>query len=175
MGLATQMVGWPDEFCEELASRGFHVIRFDNRDIGRSQKMDGPVPTVRQLVFRVKKAASYTLDDMANDGFALLDHLGIERAHIVGVSMGGMIAQLMAARRPERVLSLASMLSNTGSRWSGQPSPLMYPAMLKTPPRDRDGYVNHGVELFSQDRVDRASRATTTSCARSPSAATTAA
>src|ERR1044072_2856870 len=148
MGLATQMVGWPDEFCEQLAGRGFHVIRFDNRDIGRSQQMDGPVPTVRQLVFRVKKAASYTLDDMADDSFALLDHLGIERAHIVGVSMGGMIAQLMAARRPARVLSLASMLSNTGSRWSGQPSPLLYPAMLASPPRDRAGYVNHGVELF---------------------------
>jgi pimeloyl-ACP methyl ester carboxylesterase len=148
MGLATQMVGWPDEFCEELAGRGFHVIRFDNRDIGRSQKIDGPVPTVRQLVCRVKKAASYTLDDMADDSFALLDHLGIERAHIVGVSMGGMIAQLMAARRPDRVLSLASMLSNTGSLWSGQPSPRLYPAMLATPPRDREGYINHGVELF---------------------------
>ncbi len=148
MGLATQMVGWPDAFCEALASRGFHVIRFDNRDIGRSQKMHGPVPKIRQLVGRVKKAASYTLDDMADDGFALLDHLGIERAHIVGVSMGGMIGQLMAARRPERVLSLASMLSNTGALWSGQPSPRLYPAMLKPPPRDRDGYINHGVELF---------------------------
>jgi pimeloyl-ACP methyl ester carboxylesterase len=148
MGLATQMVGWPDEFCQDLAGRGFHVIRFDNRDIGRSQKMSGPVPTVRQLVFRLKKAASYTLDDMAEDGFALLDHLGIERAHIVGVSMGGMIAQLMAARRPDRVLSLASMLSNTGSLRNGQPSVRLYPAMLATPPRDRDGYINHGVELF---------------------------
>ena len=101
-------------------------------------------------MLRDKKAASYTLDDMADDAFGLLDHLGIERAHIVGVSMGGMIAQTMAARHPERVLSLASMLSNTGARWSGQPSPLMYPVMLKTPPRDREGYVKHGVELFSK-------------------------
>jgi pimeloyl-ACP methyl ester carboxylesterase len=148
MGLATQMVGWPDEFCAALASRGFHVIRFDNRDIGRSQAMDFPVPTVRQLVFRDKKAAHYTLEDMAGDGFGLLDHLGIERAHVVGVSMGGMIGQTMAARRPERVLSFASMLSNTGARWSGQPSPRLYPAMLRKPPRDREGYIQHGVDLF---------------------------
>src|SRR5919198_3131315 len=148
MGLATQMVGWPDEFCAALASRGFHVVRFDNRDIGRSQAMDFPAPTIRQLVFRDKKAAHYTLEDMAEDGFGLLDHLGIERAHLVGVSMGGMIAQTMAARRPDRVLSLASMLSNTGARWSGQPSPRLYPAMLRTPPRDREGYIQHGVALF---------------------------
>jgi pimeloyl-ACP methyl ester carboxylesterase len=148
MGLATQMVGWPDAFCEELAGRGFHVVRFDNRDIGRSQKMDFPVPTIRQLLLRDKKAAHYTLEDMADDGFALLDHLGIARAHVVGVSMGGMIAQTMAARRPDRVLSLASMLSNTGARWSGQPLPTLYPLLLRRPPRDRAGYVQHGIDLF---------------------------
>jgi pimeloyl-ACP methyl ester carboxylesterase len=148
MGLATQMVGWPDAFCEELAGRGFHVVRFDNRDIGRSQKMDFPVPTMRQLLLRDKKAAHYTLEDMADDGFALLDHLGIARAHVVGVSMGGMIAQTMAARRPDRVLSLASMLSNTGARWSGQPLPTLYPLLLRRPPRDRAGYVQHGIDLF---------------------------
>src|SRR5919198_5338243 len=150
MGLATQMVGWPDEFCDALASRGFHVIRFDNRDIGRSQAMDFPAPTIRQLVFRDKKAAHYTLEDMAEDGFGLLDHLGIERAHVVGVSMGGMIAQTMAARRPDRVLSLASMLSNTGARWSGQPSPRLYPVLLKPPPKDRAGYIEHAIWVFSK-------------------------
>jgi pimeloyl-ACP methyl ester carboxylesterase len=150
MGLATQMVGWPDEFCEALANRGFHVIRFDNRDIGRSQKMEYPVPTIRQLVLRDKRAASYTLEHMADDGFALLDHLGIEHAHIVGVSMGGMIVQTMAARHPERVLSMASIMSNTGARWSGQPSPRMYPLLLRTPPRDREGYVRHAVDLFTK-------------------------
>jgi pimeloyl-ACP methyl ester carboxylesterase len=150
MGLATQMVGWPDDFCEQLADRGFYVIRFDNRDIGRSQKMDFPVPTVRQLVLRDKRAAHYTLENMADDGFGLLDHLGIDRAHIVGVSMGGMIAQTMAARQPARVLSLASIMSNTGARWSGQPSPRMYPLLLRKPPRDREGYIRHGVELFTK-------------------------
>jgi pimeloyl-ACP methyl ester carboxylesterase len=148
MGLATQMVGWPDGFCEDLAGRGFHVIRFDNRDIGRSQAMDFPPPTIRQLVLRDRKAAHYTLEDMADDGFALLDHLGIARAHVIGVSMGGMIGQTMAYRRPERVLSLASMLANTGARWSGQPWPTLYPAMLRKPPRDRGGYIQHGIDLF---------------------------
>ena len=137
MGLATQMVGWHDEFCEQLAARGFFTIRFDNRDIGRSQAMDYPVPTLKQLLLRDKRAARYTLEHMAEDGFGLLDHLGIERAHIAGVSMGGMIAQTMAARHPERVLSLASMLSNTGALWSGQPSPRMYPVLLRAAPRDR--------------------------------------
>jgi pimeloyl-ACP methyl ester carboxylesterase len=148
MGLATQMVGWPDEFCEQLAERGYFVVRFDNRDIGRSQKMNYPVPTVRQLLLRDKRAASYTLDHMAADGIGLLDHLGIGHAHVVGVSMGGMIAQTMAARYPDRVLSLASIISNTGARWSGQPSPRMYPMLLKKPPRDREGYVRHTVDTF---------------------------
>jgi pimeloyl-ACP methyl ester carboxylesterase len=148
MGLATQMVGWPDAFCEQLADRGFYVIRFDNRDIGRSQRFDHPLPTLRQLLLRDKKAAHYTLEDMADDGFGLLDHLGIERAHVIGVSMGGMIAQTMAYRQPDRVLSLASMLSNTGARWSGEPSPLMYPYLLRKPPRDREGYIQHGINLF---------------------------
>jgi pimeloyl-ACP methyl ester carboxylesterase len=148
MGLATQMVGWPDEFCEQLVARGFHVIRFDNRDVGRSQKMTLPVPTLRQLLLRDKRAARYTLEHLSDDGFGLLDHLGIERAHLVGVSMGGMIVQTMAGRRPERVLSLASIMSNTGARWSGQPSPRMYPVLLRKPPGEREAYVRHAVELF---------------------------
>src|SRR4051794_33288166 len=113
MGLSMQMTAWHDDFCAELAGRGYHVIRFDNRDIGRSQRMDGPVPTLRQLLMRDRRAAPYTLEDMAADGFGLMDHLGIERAHVVGASMGGMIAQTMAARRPDRVLSLVSWMSNT--------------------------------------------------------------
>src|SRR5919109_1962006 len=121
MGLATQMVGWHEEFCAALADRGFHVIRYDNRDVGRSQLMVGPVPTLIQLLRRDTRAASYTLDDMAADGVGVLDHLGIEHAHVMGASMGGMIAQTMAVRHPERVLSLVSMMSNTGAFWSGKP------------------------------------------------------
>jgi pimeloyl-ACP methyl ester carboxylesterase len=151
MGLSTQMIGWHDEFCEQLAGRGYYVVRFDNRDIGRSTALkDLGVPTVKQLLLRDKSAARYTLEHMAADGIGLLDHLGIERAHVVGVSMGGMIAQTMAARFPDRVLSLASIISNTGSRWSGQPSPRMYPMLLKPAPRDREGFIRHTVDTFKK-------------------------
>ena len=150
MGLATQMLGWHEDLCAALADRGFHVIRFDNRDVGRSQRMAGAVPTLRQLLLRDRRAASYTLEDMAGDAAGLLDHLGIERAHVVGASMGGMIAQTMAARFPDRVLSLVSMMSNTGSRWTGQPSPRLYHVLLKPPPRDRERYKDHAVWVFSR-------------------------
>jgi pimeloyl-ACP methyl ester carboxylesterase len=149
MGLATQMIAWHDDFCAELADRGFHVIRFDNRDVGRSSAMrDVPVPTLRQLVLRSKKAAGYTLSDMAGDAVGLLDHLGIERAHVVGVSMGGMIAQTIAIEHPERVLSLCSIMSNTGARWSGQPKLATYRVLLGTPPQDRDKFVEHVVTMY---------------------------
>ena len=150
MGLATQMLGWHEDFCAELAGRGFHVIRFDNRDCGRSQRMNGTVPSIVQLLRRDRRAASYTLEDMAGDGVGLLDHLGIEAAHVMGASMGGMIAQTMAARYPDRVLSLVSMMSNTGAFWSGQPSPRLYHVLLKPPPRDRESYKEHAVWVFSK-------------------------
>jgi pimeloyl-ACP methyl ester carboxylesterase len=150
MGLATQMLGWHDDFCAALADRGFFVIRYDNRDVGRSQKMDGRVPTLFELLRRDKRAASYTLEDMAADAIGLLDHLGVERAHVIGASMGGMIAQTLAARYPERVRSLVSMMSNTGARWSGQPPLRMYPVLLKQPPKGREGYQAHAVEVFSK-------------------------
>ena len=149
MGLATQMIAWHDDFCAELADRGFHVIRFDNRDVGRSTAMRNvPVPTLRQLVLRSKKAAGYTLSDMAGDAVGLLDHLGIERAHVVGVSMGGMIAQTIAIDHPERVLSLCSIMSNTGARWSGQPRLATYRVLLGTPPQDRDKFIEHVVTMY---------------------------
>jgi pimeloyl-ACP methyl ester carboxylesterase len=150
MGLATQMLGWHEDFCGELAHRGFHVIRYDNRDVGRSQSMEGRVPSIVQLLRRDKRAASYTLEDMADDAVGLLDHLGIDRAHMVGASMGGMIVQTIAARHPDRVLSLVSIMSNTGARWSGQPSPRLYHVLLKNPPHDREGYQRHAVWVFSK-------------------------
>src|SRR4051794_26838074 len=151
MGLATQMLGWRTAFCEELAHRGFRVIRFDNRDVGRSTKFSSHrPPTVGQLVRRDASAAAYTLADMADDGVGLLDGLGIDRAHVVGASMGGMIAQTIAFRHPERVLSLVSIMSNTGARFSGQPSLSMYGTLLKRAPRDREGYIAHQMKTFAK-------------------------
>jgi pimeloyl-ACP methyl ester carboxylesterase len=150
MGLGTQMLGWHEEFCATLAGRGFHVIRFDNRDIGRSTKFSHlPPPTLRQIVLRDKRAAGYTLSDMAGDAIGLLDHLGIERAHAVGASMGGMIAQTIAIEHPERVLSLVSIMSNTGGRLRGQPATRVLPIFLKPAPRDRAGYLDHLIRLFT--------------------------
>jgi pimeloyl-ACP methyl ester carboxylesterase len=149
MGLGTQMIAWRDEFCDRLAARGFFVVRFDNRDVGRSTRLDHlPVPTRGQLLRRDKRAASYTLEDMALDVVGLLDHLEIERAHMVGASMGAMIAQTVAAKHPGRVLSLVSIMGSTGSRWSGQPTLRATRTLLTVPPADRDGYVEHTVKTF---------------------------
>ena len=149
MGLGTQMLGWHEDFCADLAGRGFHVIRYDNRDIGRSTILSSaPVPSLGQIVRRDKRAASYTLAEMAADGVGLLDHLGIERAHLVGVSMGGMIAQTIAARRPERVLSLTSIMSSTGSRWRGQPALRTYRQFLRPVSTDRATYIAQTAALF---------------------------
>jgi pimeloyl-ACP methyl ester carboxylesterase len=149
MGLATQMIAWHDEFCEELAGRGFHVIRFDNRDVGRSARLSHiPPPTLWQIVRQDRKAAGYTLEDMADDAIGLLDHLGVERAHVVGASMGGMIAQTIAIRHPDRVLSLVSIMSNTGARLTGRPALTTLPIFLRRAPRDREGFAEHAVKLF---------------------------
>jgi pimeloyl-ACP methyl ester carboxylesterase len=149
MGLATQMIAWHEDFCAELASRGFHVIRFDNRDVGRSTALrDRPAPTLRQLAFRSKKAASYSLSDMAADAVGLLDQLGIDRAHVVGASMGGMIAQSIAIEHPDRVLSLCSIMSNTGSRWAGQPKLATYRVLLAVQPTDREQFVEHVLKMY---------------------------
>src|SRR5688572_5409910 len=149
MGLGTQMVAWPEGLCSALAARGFFVVRYDNRDAGRSTHMRRhPPPTLRQLLLRDKRAARYSLADMAADGIGLLDQLGIERAHVVGASMGGMIAQTMAARHPDRVLSLASIMSNTGHLWRGTPGLRIYPIFLRRPARDREGAVESFVSVF---------------------------
>src|SRR4051812_37652956 len=132
MGLGTQMLAWHEDFCEQLAGRGFRVIRFDNRDIGRSTKLrQYPPPTTGQLLRRDRQAAHYSLVDMAADGIGLLDHVGIERAHVVGASMGGMIAQETAINFPDRVLSLCSIMSNPGALSSGQPAFGVYAVLLR--------------------------------------------
>jgi pimeloyl-ACP methyl ester carboxylesterase len=115
MGLGTQLTGWPDSFCEALAAEGYHVVRFDNRDVGLSSRLDDArVPNILALAglssLRIRRAVPYGLEDMAADA------LGIEKAHIVGASMGGMIAQLIAGHHPERTLSLTSIMSTTGNR-----------------------------------------------------------
>src|SRR4051794_19735475 len=151
MGLGTQMVAWPDDFCAELASRGFFVIRHDNRDIGRSTHLDGAKrPTTFQLLKRDPDGAAYTLADMAGDSVGVLDHLGIEQAHIVGASMGGMIAQTVAIRHPERTLSLVSIFSNTGGFLTGQPALTMYAVLLRPAPRERERFINHAVTMFEK-------------------------
>lgn len=148
-GLGMQMVGWPDDFCRRLADRGFHVVRFDNRDAGRSTHIEGRPPTPGQLVRRRIDPVLYTLSDMAADAAGLLRELELEPAHVVGVSMGGMIAQAVAAEHPASVRSLVSIMSNTGSRWRGQPSFAVYRYLLRRAPADRDGFIDHTATLFS--------------------------
>src|SRR5215469_2456950 len=117
MGLATQMLAWDEEFCGMLAERGFRVVRFDNRDIGRSTKIDAAgVPSRVDMFVGRRGTAPYLLRDMAADIFGLMDHLGIDSAHLVGASMGGMIVQTAAIELPERVRSLTSIMSTTGNR-----------------------------------------------------------
>lgn len=121
MGLGGQLTLWPDEFVDALNARGFRTIRYDNRDVGLSTRFEAAgVPNLKWMFVKaaigLPVRPAYTLADMAADGMALLDRLGIERAHIVGASMGGMIAQHIAARYPERVLSLTSIMSTTGNR-----------------------------------------------------------
>jgi pimeloyl-ACP methyl ester carboxylesterase len=149
MGLGTQMIAWYEEFCGMLAERGFFVIRYDNRDVGRSTHFrDVPPPTVREILTRKPKQIAYTLEDMADDGAGLLDHLGIDRAHIVGASMGGMIAQVFAARHPGRTLSMTSIMSTTGNRWKGQPALRAYPFFMAKPPKNKEQYMERLVKLF---------------------------
>jgi pimeloyl-ACP methyl ester carboxylesterase len=149
MGLGSQMILWDDEFCRRLAAHGFFVIRFDNRDVGRSTIMrEAPVPKQWQLVTRDPRGAAYTLDDMAADAVGLLDHLDLSAAHVVGVSMGGMIAQLLAVNHPECVLSLVSIMSTTGARRVGRPQPRVAMRMLRRARLDREGYIEDHLETY---------------------------
>jgi pimeloyl-ACP methyl ester carboxylesterase len=149
MGLATQMIAWDEEFCAPLAERGFRVIRFDNRDIGRSTRIDSAgVPPRADMILGRRGSAAYLLPDMAADTIGLMDHLGIESAHVVGASMGGMIAQTLAIEYAERVRSLVSIMSNTGSRWTGLPSRKAMAVLLGRPPKGREEAIERAVRTF---------------------------
>jgi pimeloyl-ACP methyl ester carboxylesterase len=149
MGLGGQMVLWDDQFCEQLAQRGFFVVRFDNRDIGRSTILrDAPVPSRLQLFLRDRRGAAYSLDDMAGDAARLMRELDIGAADVVGVSMGGMIAQLLAIHHPRRVRSLVSIMSTTGNSRVGQAHPRLWARMVRRPRRDREGYIRDFVETY---------------------------
>lgn len=144
MGFTAQMTAWPTPFVDALVARGFRVVRADNRDSGLSSHLDG----VDVNPFEVDPTkVPYLLADMAADLVGLLDHLGIDRAHVVGASMGGMIAQTMALESPDRVSSLCSIMSTTGAPDVGQPTPEAVLALLVPPPPDREGTIARSLEV----------------------------
>jgi pimeloyl-ACP methyl ester carboxylesterase len=149
MGLATQMLAWDEEFCSLLAERGFRIVRFDNRDIGRSTMLDDAgVPGRRDLFLGRRESAAYLLSDMADDAVGLMDHLEIDSAHVAGVSMGGMIGQTLAIEHRERVRSLVSMHSTTGSRRVGTPTFKVFALMMAEAPRGRGAYIERIIKTY---------------------------
>jgi pimeloyl-ACP methyl ester carboxylesterase len=155
MGLGTQMIAWPDAFCFALAQRGFRVVRFDNRDIGLSTKIENAAPVDLIAAFARAMAgesveAPYALDDMAADTVGLMDALRISRAHMVGASMGGMIAQIVAARYADRVRSLTSIMSSSGAPGLPQGRPEAISALLspRPPSGDRESVIREGVRIL---------------------------
>ena len=171
MGLGAQLIYWPERLCELLAGAGYHVIRFDNRDCGRSTKLDGlGLPDIGRLLGGDAVEVPYGLEDMAADSVGVLDELGIERAHLVGASLGGMIAQRVAIDSAHRVLSLASIMSTTGDRAVGRASPAARAVLMARPASERAEYVAGFVdarraigsqgELFDEEAIrDLAGRA----------------
>jgi pimeloyl-ACP methyl ester carboxylesterase len=155
MGLGMQMIAWPPSLCQTLMNAGYRVLRFDNRDIGLSSHLDSVgVPNLPLAWLKSKLGlplgAAYKLDDMAKDTVALMDHLRISSAHIVGVSMGGMIAQLVAARSPKRTRSLTSIMSTSGRRGLPGPTRAARKALMSRPPpsRNTDLLAEHSVKVF---------------------------
>lgn len=153
MGLGYQMIFWDEEFCNPLADRGFHVIRFDNRDSGLSTWLDHAgvpdISTLKQLMAQRKTvSAPYSLLDMTDDAVGLLDALEIESAHIVGRSMGGMIGQMMAIHHPDRVRTLTAMMSSTSAPGLPPPDPEVLSILLEPEPKDREGFVEHSVKIW---------------------------
>lgn len=148
-GLGGQLISWDDDFCEELTCRGYRVVRFDNRDVGESTKIEGAgFPEIGRALSGDGSAAAYSIADMASDAAGLLAALGIDQAHVVGVSMGGMIAQTLAISCPDKVSSLVSIMSTTGHRGVGAPSPEAIQVLLTPPPTDRRGAIEASVKTW---------------------------
>ncbi len=153
MGLGWQLIHWDVEFCKSLAAGGHYVIRYDNRDVGLSTKFEGAgIPNFSEIFKAITAARHfqppYTLDDMAADAAGLLDALGIEKAHLCGISMGGMIAQILAIRHPRRVLSLTSIYSTTGDPQLPGPKPEAMEALMTPPPSERRAFMEFNVKTL---------------------------
>src|SRR5258708_27341365 len=158
MGLGAQMIHWDDEFCRKLAARGFRVIRFDNRDIGKYSKMSGgkrlgPVELLKLRFLKIPVAAPYTLRDMAEDVTGLMDALGIKSAHLVGASMGGMIAQEIAISFPQRLRSLTSIMSTTGNPKDPPPTREAAAVLMAPPPPTKEEYFERFAQTWKILRV----------------------
>jgi len=150
MGFGAQMVAWDDEFAKLLADRGHFVVRFDNRDVGLSTKLDGVAVDTNAVISAAlleqpMPPVPYTLSDMAQDIVGLLDHLAIDKAHIMGASMGGMIAQVFAIEHPHRTASLISVMSMPGEPETMQSAPEAMTALMSIPPSDRAGFIEHSL------------------------------
>ena len=141
MGLGTQMIAWDLGFCELLANEGFRVIRFDNRDVGHSTWIDTPPPNRLAMLLGLRRGLAYPLEEMAADTAGLIEHLGLDSAHVVGASQGGMIAQVLAYDRPELVRSLGLIMTGAGKRIASVPRLRALGALLSSPPRDRDSFI----------------------------------
>lgn len=145
-GLSTQLIHWDRAFIEGLVQRGHYVVVFDNRDVGKTTWFDDAgLPDIPAILSGSLDTLAYTLDDMADDTVGLLDALELESAHIVGMSMGGMIVQTVAIRHPRRVRSLTSVMSSTGDAELSNPTPEALEALLSPAPEDRAGYIEHTV------------------------------
>ncbi|HEV3497384.1 MAG TPA: alpha/beta hydrolase, partial [Actinomycetes bacterium] len=145
-GLGAQLTSVEDGLCQELASRGFLVVRYDNRDVGLSTWFDHARPVDLAAIWAGDHSTlAYTLEDMADDAVAVLDAAGVGAAHVAGISLGGMIAQLLATRHPRRVLSLASIMSTTGDRAVGQPTGEAASVLVSPMPGDRERFIERAV------------------------------
>jgi pimeloyl-ACP methyl ester carboxylesterase len=153
MGLGSQMIMWDERLCEMLVKKGFYVIRFDNRDVGLSTKFDElGVPNMKKVLFKLLRGkpveSSYSLDDMADDAAGLLDALKIGKAHICGASMGAAVAQIMAYRHPDRVLSLVSIMGSSGNPTLPQPTREAANVLIKPLPDKRDAYIKESIKRW---------------------------